>query len=149
MIEEHANRYYLPEHFDVSFRPFLGTRKRVRFDGLQLVCRLSLWRRVRVCPSVRAWGAFWQEMDEVRLWQWNATYRPAPNSVVYDGLRWNVEIIHGERQITSEGHNAYPGNSENTPRGPYSASPDKAQESARFRKFREALHRLTGVDLFG
>ncbi len=149
MTEEHANQDYLPVQFDVAFGPFLGTRRSIRLDGGQLVCKVSLWRRVRVCPSEEAWRAFWQEMESLRLWQWSATYRPAPDTVFYDGARWSIAITHGERRVASEGSNAYPGNSKKHIMETRASSTGSARESERFRKFRQALQRLTGVESFG
>lgn len=79
-------------------------------------------------PSVEEWRAFETKLNQLKIWDWKAFYKCED---VLDGTSWAVDIRYSDKQITSEGSNAYPGSEE--PAG-----------SADFRSFLSAVRGLIG-----
>jgi hypothetical protein len=73
-------------------------------------------------PTEAEWNRFWQEMDELGVWEWNPTYQLC----CLEGTHWKIKIIFNELELDSSGENNYPDN---------------------FLGFWEALEELLGRDL--
>lgn len=57
-----------------------------------------------ITPTEAGWNQFWQELDELGVWDWNPQY----NLCCLDGTRWKVKIIYNDLVIDSSGENDYP-----------------------------------------
>ncbi|HCG98611.1 MAG TPA: hypothetical protein DE036_02045 [Actinobacteria bacterium] len=80
-----------------------------------------------IAPDRDAWVVFWDELDAVGVWSWEALY----DNPAAEGTHWFVHIAKGERFIKSEGENAYPGS-------------DGLEPTEAFERFLAALRMLLG-----
>lgn len=64
-------------------------------------------RHVRV--SEGAWVSFFNDIDNLNIWSWNADY---DNKLIADGVAWKVDIVYPHekkmRSVHSRGSNAFP-----------------------------------------
>jgi hypothetical protein len=74
-----------------------------------------------VTPSRQAWLVFWSQLDRLGVWNWKSDYI---NDNMLDGYEWSVDIVYGNRSVTSQGRN---------------------NEPSDFEAFREAVGQLLGV----
>ena len=58
------------------------------------------------CPNPSQWNSFWQELDELGVWDWNLHY----DLCCLDGTRWRVKIVYRDLELESSGENDYPDN---------------------------------------
>lgn len=58
-------------------------------------------------PKPKAWGIFWQACHAVGIWGWENSYTN-PSHDAGKVSDWYVRIILPDREITSQGSNAYP-----------------------------------------
>lgn len=124
-----ASETLLPRalRFNMVSAPMIRSYKLV-WDSETLTYETSGFPRpkiTKVVPSAEQWRAFWEKMEDVKVWEWRGRYEP--NAVVYDGVSWGLQIEHGNRKVTSSGNNAYP---------------------SEFGKFREAVRELAGKETF-
>jgi hypothetical protein len=59
----------------------------------------------RIVPSPHAWAVFWQEVDDIGVWNSEHSY---PNPGIFDGTSWSVLLDYNGRRIGSSGSNNYP-----------------------------------------
>jgi len=84
---------------------------RVYWNGEKLV-----WQRTSAAgdvldeaelePSEAAWGAFWNALDELGVWGWEAYYEPEYPTC--GGSQWSVWIERGGRRFKAAGRDAWP-----------------------------------------
>ena len=82
-------------------------------------------------PSEEQWRQFWQEVDRIGVWTWEAEYW---NHDVLDGIQWSLSLCHAGRKMKSEGSNAYPGGSDSV----------ECPDDGPFADLRRALAALAG-----
>jgi len=101
---------YLPTKLHVSSVSFGGHNYLMVWDGkvLQLdkqVGRGNYLPREEITPSEKSWKKFWEEMDAIGIWTWDAEYI---NKELVDGRSWEVLLEYGDKKIRSGGSNMYP-----------------------------------------
>lgn len=116
-----------------------GSRYSVIWNGKVLRCEVSRFygepRIIKtVRPSAEQWRAFWQKMEEVKVWEWRVGYYTR----AYDGVRWSLEFELGGRKVRASGSNAYPSDEDVT------GTATIFEGSEVFAKFREAVRELVG-----
>ena len=57
-----------------------------------------------ISPTEEEWNCFWQELDELGVWDWNPTYQLC----CLEGTRWKLKIVYNDLKINSSGENDYP-----------------------------------------
>ena len=74
-----------------------------RFNGNKSVQRRS------VSPRPEQWLGFWRDVERIGVWQWKKSYKFDERSgTISDPPQWKLHIIHGERELDSEGEGAFP-----------------------------------------
>ncbi len=86
-------------------------------------------KTVELQPTEEAWQEFWAALDAIPVWDWDREYEPGKFS---RGMRWTVEISHGEHSFRSSGKNTYP---------PDGTGPNKSEA---FKQLCAAVSRLAG-----
>jgi hypothetical protein len=86
-------------------------------------------------PSEEAWARFWEAVERVGVWRWNARYF---NSDVLDGTQWSLKLKHQDKSLSCDGSNDYPG-----------CNDDSYSETSEFGQFVQALRELTGQQDLG
>jgi len=122
---------YLPTHLYVSFHRGEKPPDVVCLDGGKLTYRASYTLSGEVAPTPEQWREFWQEVDRLKVWEWEHEYY-AP---VIDGVGWNVHIVHGEHEVHSHGSNAFPDS-------------HGIARPGSFKRFLKAVSRLLGRRIF-
>lgn len=61
-------------------------------------------------PNAKVWKRFWLRIDEANVWQWTIRYSDVSRRQQIDGVRWRVELHHGDQVVESTGYNAAPKN---------------------------------------
>lgn len=99
---------FLPLEFLVEYGPFHypeeGFRVSIRDDVLIYSPDGSPDNQEQISPTEAGWNRFWQEMDELGVWDWNLHY----DLCCLDGTRWRIKIVYNELEINSSGENDYP-----------------------------------------
>jgi hypothetical protein len=57
-------------------------------------------------PSKKQWERFWLKLDALKVWAWKGPYR---DPHLLDGTSWRIDIQTQDRQVSTEGSNAFPG----------------------------------------
>jgi hypothetical protein len=106
-----------PEYFEfVEGHAYMGSERFVTKEGKLFFVRRTAdmtgsgtFRETseKLDPPKVAWDHFWNEIDAVGVWQWQASYKSAKSSEC-DGSSWSVEARHAHRQVRSQGYNAVP-----------------------------------------
>jgi hypothetical protein len=101
---------YLPTKLYVRSVSFGGNTTLMVWDGKVLQLEKSVERgkytpREEITPSEKSWKKFWEEMDAIGIWTWNAEYI---NKELADGHFWEVLVEYGDKKIHSRGSNMYP-----------------------------------------
>lgn len=89
-----------------------------------------------IIPTKEEWDRFWKKMDKIGIWNWMEYYYPQ-ETMVLDGVNWNLKIEVGKRKIECSGSNAYPGEE--------IGDIIDVDKSRPFEKFLYAFERLTGL----
>ena len=86
---------------------------RVYWNGEKLV-----WQRTSAAgdvleeaelePSEKTWRDFWNALDELGVWGWEAYYEPEYPTC--GGSQWSAWIERGDRQLKAAGRDAWPPN---------------------------------------
>ena len=99
-----------PKRFSLYIGGHGGPRYSVELQGDHLLyesvhgdCSSTRSRESR--PAAEDWQTFWQELDRLGVWAWQAEY---VNTGVCDGTQWEVAIQYGKRRFHSCGDNSYP-----------------------------------------
>lgn len=121
-----------PDEFEICIGGCFGPTFTVRLKEGKLTYESSpgmyaLAAIEEIALDGEAWVKFWDELDVVGVWGWDACY----DNPAADGTHWFVYIAKGERSIKAEGENVYPG-------------ADGLESSENFERFLEALRRLLG-----
>lgn len=91
--------------------------------------------QILLAPASAQWRHFWQSVDTLGVWDWDARYEPGrrfePDDVVRTGVHWSVELEHAGRRVSSSGDGAGPGSVD-------------LDESVPFAVLVEAVSRLLG-----
>lgn len=93
------------------------------------------FRLFQVTPTAEQWKQFRRALDDVKVWQWHKSYSIQG---VSDGLAWSLHIKYSDKQLNSEGSNAYP-----VPDDPPREKEGPAQTTA-YKQFKAALDALLG-----
>ena len=101
------------------------------YESIHGDCSSTRSRKTR--PAAEDWLSFWQELDRLEVWDWQAEYA---NPGVCDGTQWEVGIQYGEQRVHSVGDNSNP-----RADGSSNRSPEPTQC---FRGFCRAVSRLLG-----
>lgn len=91
-------------------------------------------RTLLVGPSPEAWSQFWNDVDDLGVWEWAERYE---DRSVAAGTDWGVDLQNGKRRVSSVGSNVYP---------PEGTGPEPTFE---WHRFCQAVHRLLGEVPFG
>jgi hypothetical protein len=81
-------------------------------------------------PEPKKWDRFWMVCERANIWRWEKSYDAYG---IVDGTSWAIHIKIGDREIHSEGSNAYPGDD---------FSKNKEEYPKPFRTFLRAVSRL-------
>jgi len=108
MAEDTANGH--PDEFEICVGGCFGPTFTVRLNKEILTYErssgmYSLANIEEIMPDDMAWAKFWSELDAIGIWEWSSLYE----NPVEEGTHWFVHIVKGERSVTAEGENAYPG----------------------------------------
>jgi hypothetical protein len=95
---------YLPEYFDVCYFQMEIGFNCLHLDGKSITRDLSESDE-SIAPSKVEWERFWDEMEELGLWDWEADY---DKCCMVDGYSWTIKISKGSKSIDSSGMNAAP-----------------------------------------
>ena len=127
-----------PKEFRLHIGGYGGPSYSVDLQGDHLLyesihgdCSSTRSREVR--PAAEDWLFFWEELESLGVWDWQAEY---VNAGVCDGTQWEVGIQYGEQRLHSSGDNSYP-----RPNSRPNRSPEPTQC---FRGFCGAVSRLLG-----
>lgn len=102
----------IPDKFRITIENFPSCDTyEFNFNGDELVYRYSTRgdetkAEARVRPNSEQWQSFRNELDEIRIWDWNSKYF----CPTVDGQEWSIDIRYLDRKIFSIGLNCYPGN---------------------------------------
>lgn len=121
-----------PEEFEVCAGGCFGPTFTVRLKDGRLAYEnspgmYSLASMVEIEPDTNAWAQFWDELETIGVWYWKPLYEEGAE----EGVHWFVHIVAGDRRVTSEGENAFPGE-------------DRSGTTNEFERFMTALSRLLG-----
>lgn len=101
---------FLPQEFQVEYGPFLYPEEsftiHLRDDVLYYSPDSSEDNQEEISPAEEEWNRFWQELDELGVWDWNLHY----DLCCLDGTRWRVKIVYSDLEVESSGENDYPDN---------------------------------------
>jgi hypothetical protein len=101
---------FTPQKFRVEYGPFHypeeGFRILWRDDVLFYTPDSSEDNQEEISPTEAGWNQFWQELDELGVWDWNPTYQLC----CLEGTQWRVKIVYNALVIESTGENDYPDN---------------------------------------
>ena len=61
-------------------------------------------------PNAKVWKRFWLRVDEANVWQWTFRYSDISRGQPMGGVRWRMELHHGEQSVVSTGYNSAPKN---------------------------------------
>ncbi len=102
-------RGYLPTKLSLSSHHFRANSTLIIWDGKVLQFEKSVsgktTRKEKITPSEESWKKFWQEMNVIGIWEWNAEYI---DKQLADGHSWEVLLEYGDKKIHSRGSNLYP-----------------------------------------
>lgn len=119
-------KHQLPQEFLVEYGPLLYPEEAFSIlkkgDSLVYTMGRSTPHQELIYPTKDQWANFWQEMEELGLWDWNPSYQLC----CLDGTQWKVKIVLNDLELESSGENHYPDT---------------------FLEFWEALEELLGLDL--
>lgn len=124
---------YLPQQFDIAIGGCFGPSFTVRLVGDKISYEksaglYSLADSVEISPTAEQWARFWEQIDEIGVWQWSREYE----NPELEGAHWYIHMRSGERSVTSEGDTAFPGSCES------------AEPTEEFKRFLAALSELIG-----
>ncbi len=116
------------EHFgSPSFKLIWGHDRLVLFTSEVGLPDLDL-EPDELQPRPDEWERFWLAAEKIGVWSWKQEYYIA----ALDGTNWQLKIKHGEKFLSAQGSNAYPGSSDASP-------------SAVFRSLIRSVGELVGV----
>lgn len=104
----------IPRKLVASIGGFLGASSRIELAEDGTVTYVHNSRSFTTAPGsgsvhlripAERWLAFRQHLDSAKVWSWNRQYR---NPNILDGTLWRLEVAYADREIVSEGANAYP-----------------------------------------
>ena len=91
----------------------------------------------KITPTPAQWKEFRNSLDQLKVWHWHTNY---PNSGVYDGTQWSLEIEYQDHSLKTQGDNNYP-NSAGKPNG-------KPESTKEFDEYLKAVKMLLGDKSF-
>ena len=101
---------YRPQKFQVEYGPFHypgeGFKISLRDDVLFYSSDGSKRNEEDISPTEEEWCRFWQELNELGVWDWNPRY----DLCCLEGTRWKLKIVYNDLMIDSSGENDYPDN---------------------------------------
>ena len=105
------NDNYLPDIFKMFIGGYMGDSYFVEWNENVLLYRKNE-EEIEIKPDKQMWSKFWEEVNEINIWEWDRKYKPEERIV--DGTSWKINIKYNDKEIVSSGSNAYPSNSEFT-----------------------------------
>jgi hypothetical protein len=113
------------EEFWISIGGYSGPSYSVEIQGENLLYKIYgssyiLEKTESMKPSPMQLDKFWEDCDEINIWQWKTRYEDPD---IIDGYSWKVDIKRGGKSIHSSGSNKTP---------------------AQFHKFLESVRELLG-----
>lgn len=133
-----ADVMIFPEDFEFQIGGYCGTSHKIEHIGLgKLEYRYALtqyqWHEPIVLNPTRAlWEQFLRDMDEIGVWKWESY----ANYGIRDGTYWTLALRIKDKILTSEGKNAFPGDTDSN-----------GEPIGEFLLFLKAVQNLTGKDI--
>jgi hypothetical protein len=128
-----------PSVLDIAIGGYFGDSYSLRLAGTRLIYEergagCEVIRTEQLTPSAKDWGAFWLACQKYGVWYWNTSYED--NDIV-DGTNWHLHIRLQDREISTGGSNAYPGDQ---------VFPEEGTDEypLPFKRFLNAVKRLAG-----
>jgi hypothetical protein len=133
---------YLPDYLEILIGGCCGNSHQIKKtpdDNLEYqimgYCYRLMDTRI-ISPSKEQWKTFWDEIEEIGVWNWENEYK-CPE-IVFDGTQWTIEILYSGKYFESYGDNNFPGGFERNIR-----NIDEKPETP-WRLFIKSLRKLIG-----
>ena len=98
-----------PKKFSAYIGGFLGTSYTVELqNGVLNYSEAKSPKDIKtnqISPTPEQWLNFRHELDNIKIWSWKTNY---PNSKVYDGTQWSIDIEYPDHVLHVRGNNNYP-----------------------------------------
>jgi hypothetical protein len=99
------SKEYKPEKLSFHIGGHSGTSYSVEWEKKGLIYQADYEEDI-LRPSQEEWIKFWQEIDELNVWDWEEKY--LPEEKIMDGTSWSINLKYREKSVESSGSNAYP-----------------------------------------
>jgi hypothetical protein len=125
----------VPLAFETSIGGYMGASYSLKLHGGKLIYEecgsgYEPLLNVEITPVAKEWGNFWRACDKAGMWSWEVSYA---NPNICDGTGWSVQIRLPDRDISTGGSNAFPGDED---------CPEYEDYPPPFKKFLRAVRRL-------
>ncbi len=106
----------LPDKLSFSMNFFTGPSIVLQWDRNELLYGEGgngkyVNNKIALTPDNTKWIKFWSDVRNIGVWYWRNHY----DNKVLDGIDWELEIVFGDKRISSLGFNAYPPKGTNEP----------------------------------
>ena len=132
----------IPKHFSAYIGGFIGASYQLELrDGILTYTTFSRGhtnpKHAKVTPTATQWREFRQALDDLKVWQWRASY---PSRGTADGTQWSLDVAYPDHAIKTDGDNSYP-DATGKPNG-------KPEPTKAFNRFLDAVTKLIGGKTF-
>ena len=132
----------IPKHFSAYIGGFMGSSYQLELHGGVLIYTTfgdghTNPERSTVTATATQWREFRQTLDDLKVWQWLASY---PSNGTADGTQWSLDVAYADHAIKTRGDNSYPDAAGKTN--------GKPELTKAFKRYLDAVKELTGGKAF-